>query len=208
MPAEQTQTPQLYLITPPEIELAAFPDRLARLLDARAIACVRLALWSKDEDAVARAADALRPVCHERDVPLVIQSHFRLVGRLGLDGVHLPDGARQVREVRRELGADAIVGAFCGALKHAGLSAGEAGADYISFGPVAASPLDDGSHAGHDLFAWWSEVVELPCVAERGLTAARIAELAPVVDFFGIGDEIWGAEDAASALAALTAPLG
>ena len=33
----------------------------------------------------------------------------------GLFGVHLPDGTRNVRKARKDLGADAIVGAFCGA---------------------------------------------------------------------------------------------
>jgi hypothetical protein len=34
-----------------------------------------------------------------------------------------------------------------------------------------------------------------------------IARLAPVTDFFGVGDEIWDAEDPVAALLALTAPL-
>ena len=48
------QQPQLYLITPPTFDLEVFPDLLARVLDAQAVACVRLALASKDEDNVAR----------------------------------------------------------------------------------------------------------------------------------------------------------
>ena len=87
---------------------------------------------------MARAADALRPVAHARDVPLVVADHFRLAGRLGLDGVHLADGARQVREARKALGADAIVGAFARASRHDGLTAAEIGADYVAFGPVGA----------------------------------------------------------------------
>ena len=87
---------------------------------------------------MARAADALRPVAHARDVPLVVADHFRLAARLGLDGVHLSDGARQVRAARKALGKDAIVGAFARASRHDGLTAAEIGADYVSFGPVGA----------------------------------------------------------------------
>ncbi|MHA7851848.1 thiamine phosphate synthase [Roseovarius sp.] len=204
----ETEQPQIYLITPPDFELSDFPDQLAAVLDAQEIACVRLAMATRDEDRLARAADACREVTHARDVALVIDSHIMLVERLGLDGVHLTDGARSVRKARKELGADAIIGAFCGTSRHEGISAGEAGADYISFGPVGASALGDGSVAEHELFDWWSHMIELPVVAEGALDARLIADLAPVTDFFGIGDEIWNAEDPARALAALIAAMG
>jgi len=201
------ERPQIYLITPPDFELSGFPDRLARVLDAHPVACVRLALASKDEDRVARAADALREITHARDIALTIETHVQLVERLGLDGVHLTDGARSVRKTRKELGADAIVGAFCGTSRHDGMTAGEAGADYISFGPVRQSALDDGTHAELDLFQWWSEVIEVPCVAEGGLDADLVRTLAPFTDFFGVGDEIWTADDPVKAMADLIAAM-
>lgn len=205
--ADAPEQPQLYLITPPEVELSSFPGQLAALLDAVEIACVRLSLATRDEDRIARAADACREVAHARDVPLVIDSHFLMVERLGLDGVHLGDGARSVRKVRKEIGAEAVVGAWCGASQHDGMSAGEAGADYIAFGPVAAGLTGAGEVAEADLFAWWSQMIELPVVAEGGLTPEVVATLAPVTDFFAIGEEIWGAEDPLAALTALTAVL-
>ncbi|GHE00450.1 thiamine-phosphate pyrophosphorylase [Defluviimonas sp. 20V17] len=199
--------PQLYLITPPAPSLVDFPDRLARVLDGAEIACVRLSLATGDEQELGRAADAVRAVAHARDVALVIDRHFLLAARHGLDGVHLPDGARSVRKARKELGEDAIVGAFCGASRHDGINAGEAGADYVSFGPVGASPLGDGSQAPDDLFAWWSEMIEVPVVAEGALTPERVAALAPVTDFFALGEEIWRAEDPLAALRELSAAL-
>lgn len=172
------------------------------------MACVRLALASRDEDRVARAADALREVTHARDVALVIERHVLLVEKLGLDGVHLTDGARQLRKVRKDLGEDAIIGAFCGTTRHEGIAAAEAGADYAAFGPVGATPLGDGSRAELELFQWWSEMIEVPIVAEGALTTELVAQLGPVTDFFGIGEEIWLADNAAAALKALLAPLG
>lgn len=196
--------PRIYLITPPVVE-PALPDRLAPVLDAVDVACVRLALATGSEDEVARAADALRPICHARDVPLVVADHFRLAARLGLDGVHLSDGARQVRAARTALGADAIVGAYARASRHDGLTAGEAGADYVSFGPIAATGLGDGTVAPRDLFDWWSEMVEIPVVAEGGLTLEGAESLARAVDFLALGDEVWS--DPAGPVAALAAYL-
>jgi thiamine-phosphate pyrophosphorylase len=204
----EADRPQLYLVTPPEFDLDIFPDRLAAVLDAEEVACVRLALASRDEDRVARAADALREVAHARDVALVIENHVLLVERLGLDGVHLTDGSRNVRKLRKDLGDDAIIGAFCGTTRHEGISAAEAGADYVSFGPVGETPLGDGSRADLDLFQWWSEMIEVPVVAEGALTAELVAQFGPVTDFFGVGEEIWKAPDAGAALKALLAPLG
>lgn len=199
--------PQIYLITPPEFGLSDFPDRLARCLDTVPVACLRLTMASRDEDRISRAADALREVAHARDVALVIDSHVLLVERLGLDGVHLPDGARSVRKTRKDLGADAIVGSFCGASRHDGMNAGEAGADYVAFGPVGTTPLGDGTVAELDLFQWWSEMIEVPVVAEGALSVDLIQKIAPFTDFFGIGEEIWREDDPAAALKSLATEM-
>ena len=202
------EQPQIYLISPPEIELSLFTEGLARVLDSVPVACFRLALASRDEDRLSRAADACREIAHARDVAIVIADHTILAERLGLDGVHLGDAGRQVRAARKALGPDAIVGSFCGTSRHEGMNAGEAGADYVAFGPVGATLLGDGRTADDDLFEWWSQMIELPVVAEGALDADAVARLAGVTDFFGIGEEIWRADDPVAALKALTAPLG
>ncbi len=201
--ADEKEHPQIYLITPTEFELSSYPETLARVLDSVEVACLRLSLGTRDEDRIARAADALREVTHARDVALVIDSHMLLVERLGLDGVHLTDGARSVRKTRKELGDEAIVGAFCHNSRHDGMTAGELGADYVSFGPCGVTPLGDGRQAERELFEWWSMMIEVPVVAEGALDTALIRDLAPVTDFFGIGDEIWGADDPVAALQTL-----
>ncbi|MEM7089845.1 MAG: thiamine phosphate synthase [Pseudomonadota bacterium] len=201
------EQPQIYLITPPTLALGVFPAQLARVLDGAEIACIRLALAGGDEDTIARAADACREVSHARDVALVISNHVLLAQRLGLDGVHLDDAARSVRAARKELGPDAIVGSFCGTSSHDGMTAGEAGADYVAFGPAGASALGDGTAAERDLFQWWSEMIEVPVVAEGGLTVDLIRALTPCTDFFGIGPEIWSTEDPLTALQTLRAAM-
>ena len=200
--------PQIYLITPQSFEAQDFAPKLASVLDGVEVACLRMALAGDDEDSLARAADACREVAHARDVPLVIDRHIQLVERLGLDGVHLPDGARSIRAARKALGPDAILGSYCGASRHDGMNAGEAGADYISFGPVGDSALGDGTRAEAELFAWWSQMIELPVVAEGALDIDLVAALAEVTDFFAIGPEIWTQDDPLAALRTLTSPLG
>ncbi|WP_083096930.1 thiamine phosphate synthase [Pseudophaeobacter leonis] len=206
--SEAPEAPQIYLISPPSFELSRFPDILARVLDSTEISCLRLNLASRDEDTLSRAGDALREVCHAREVAIVISDHQILAERLGLDGVHLNDASKSVRTARKALGPDAIVGSFCGATRHDGIAAAEAGADYVSFGPVGTSGLGDGAVAGSDLFEWWSQMIEVPVVAEGGLTEELVRTVSPFTDFFGLGDELWTSDDPVATLRRFMAVLG
>ena len=199
--------PQITLITPPVLDLDIFPATLARVMDGVEIACLRLSLASKDPDDIGRAADAARLVAHARDVAIVIENHALFVERHGLDGIHLTDGSRAIRALRKELGADAIVGSFCGISRHEGMTAGEEGADYVSFGPIGEAGLGLGTQAQRDLFEWWSEMIEVPVIAEGALTRDLVESFAPVTDFFALGPEIWAAEDPLAALKAILSPI-
>ncbi len=191
LPHEKPDSTRLYLITPSMPQMASLPQALAGLLDEFEIACVRMSAATGTEDDLRRIADNLRDICHARDVPLLISDHFRMASAQGLDGVHLTDGARNVRSARKSLATDSIVGAYARASRHDGMNAAEIGADYVSFGPVSQSSLGDGNLAGSDLFAWWSELIEVPVVAEGGMTPDIVMDLAPFADFIALGDEIW-----------------
>ena len=202
------ELPQIYLVTPSILDLETYPVQLAQILDTVDIACLRLGLSSTDEDEIARTADALRDVAHARDIMLVIERHALMVDRLGLDGVHLMDGGRNLRQLRKDMGNDIILGAFCNTSRHEGIGAGEAGADYVSFGPVVASTLGDGNQVDPELLSWWSEMIEVPVVVEGGLTQGIIRNLSSKVDFFAIGPEIWSTEDPLASLQALASARG
>ncbi len=198
----EAEQPQIYLVTPADLDLGSFPDQLSGVLDVVEVACVRIAMASTDADHVARSCDAIRQVAHARDVPVVVADHAGLVERLGLDGVHLSDGAKSVRKLRKDFGREAIIGAFCGSSRHDGLNAGEGGADYVAFGPVRATELGHASPADFDLFAWWSEMIEVPIVAEGAFDIDAARKFAPVCDFIALGSEIWGSDDAIAMLRA------
>lgn len=197
------EQPQIYLITPPQFELSSFSNDLSGLLDNFEIACVRLRCASETAEDIGRAADHLREVCHAREVPLVVENHGKIALTHGLDGVHLTDGARQIRDMRKLLEDDAIVGSFCENSRHYGLTAGEAGADYVAFGPVAETPLSTNDPVDFDTFEWWSQMVEIPVVAEGSISLESAEKLAPVTDFFALGSELFsGPETPQKALSA------
>lgn len=190
---EDTPAPRLYLVTPERFDCASFAETLDGLLGHTPIACLRLALgiWAGEDD-WRQAANHLLPVCHDHEVALVIEEHYRLVRPLGLDGVHLKSGSAPVRSVRKELGADAIVGADGGVERHLAITLAEAGADYVSIGPVAdTGALGAGDLAPRDIFEWWAEVIETPVVAEGGVTLDLARDLSPFADFVVPDRRLW-----------------
>jgi len=193
-----TDTAQIVLQTPEQFDLNGFSPLLAENLDCTAVACLRISMASNDANTLGRAADALREICHARDVAIVIDDHFRMAETHGLDGVHLTDGSRSIREARKRLGKDAIIGSYCGGSRHMGMTAAEIGVDYVSFGPLADTGLGDGAIATAELFQWWSEMIEVPVVAEGGLDDDSLRAVRDHVDFVNFGSEIWQAEDAAA----------
>lgn len=197
---------QLYLVTPPILSLEPFGEVLAELLDAVEVACVRLALASSDEDELMRAADSLRAICHARDVPLVVAEHFRLAARLGLDGVHLQDGSRRIRAAREALGPMRSWGPSP-TPRGTRMTAAEIGADYVGFGPLAASALGTGRwrRASCSVVV---EMIETPVVAEGGLTLETAGEIGRIADFLALREEVWSAPDPLAALRGFAERLG
>ena len=208
-PAGEPDLPRerLYLVTPPRVG-PDFVPLLERALAAAPVACLRIDLGQAPEEEWRAAADLLTPACHAAEVALVVADHWRLVEPLGLDGVHLGDARTSLREVRKALGADRIVGAFAGASRHRGMVLAEAGADYVAFGPVGDTGLlGDEQRARDDLFQWWSEMIETPSVAEGGVAEADAARLSAAADFIVPDRRFWEAADPAARLGAYAAAL-
>ncbi|MEM9061652.1 MAG: thiamine phosphate synthase [Pseudomonadota bacterium] len=200
---------RLYLLLPQRFEPEEMAGRLTLVLAEIPIACVRLDLGAAPEEDWVRAANHLIGPCHDADVALVVTDHYRLVEQLGLDGVHLSAAARTpVRELRKTLGDDRIIGAYAGASRHQGMVLAEAGAEYVSFGPVGdAGALGDAERADDDLFAWWGEMIETPSVAEGNVAVTDAQRLSEHADFVVPDPKLWTESDALYVLAAYHAAL-
>ena len=209
-PKTRTGPPaRLYLVTPREFKPEPFAALAGRALAAHGVACLRLDLGAAPEQQWRVAANHLLPVAHGHDVALVIAEHHRMVVPLGLDGVHLGASRVPVREVRKALGPDRIVGAHAGVSRHIAMTLADAGADYVALGPVGETGgLGDGSQAEDALFQWWAEVIETPVVAEGGVNPSDAARLAPYADFVVPDPGVWTApEGIEAALAPYAAAL-
>lgn len=192
---------QLYLITPPHIDLATFPLTFMRALDGGPVAALQLRLKGVSDDHVLRAADALLPLCQAQDVALIINDRADLALKSGAEGVHLGQGDGSVKEARKLLGAKATLGVTCHNSRHLAMEAGEQGADYVAFGafyptqtkapPTMATP---------DLLKWWVAISELPCVAIGGITPENAQPLVEAgADFLAVSASVWHYPDGPAA---------
>ncbi|EJL28745.1 thiamine phosphate synthase [Novosphingobium sp. AP12] len=196
IPREPTQ---LYLISPLEVG-GAFPDRLARALDAGPVAAFQFRVKDIDQHAAAKLAEPLLRICSDREVAFIVNDSIGLAKRLGADGVHLGQDDGSIEEARGELGKDAQIGVTCNASRHFAMEAGEGGADYVAFGAFYPTTTKETKHvAGLDLLEWWQSIFEIPCVAIGGITPENCPPLIRAgADFLAVSGAVWGGDEGAA----------
>ena len=191
---------RLYLITPPRLDVARFRDDLAAALDAGDVACLQLRLKDASPDEVKSATEALMPVCHARDVAFILNDDAKLAHELGCDGAHLGQTDGDHAGARKLL-AGKILGITCHASRHLAMEAGELEADYVAFGAFFPTGTKEVLHrATPDILEWWSEMMEIPCVAIGGITAGNCAPLVRAgADFLAVVGAVWNHPDGPAA---------
>jgi len=122
-----------------------YPDA-ARLLDeveaALAGGAAMVQFRDKSGDAAWRldTARALQARCAARGVPLIVNDDVALALAVGAAGVHLGRDDGSPAAARARLGADANIGVSCYDAFDRAVEAAGAGADYVAFGSLFASP--------------------------------------------------------------------
>jgi len=184
---------QLYLVTPPALDPAAFAPRLAEALDAGNVAAMQLRLKDAMDAQWRDAVAALKPVAQARGVAFLLNDRADLAAELGCDGAHVGQQDMAAREARRILGPDRQLGVTCHDSRDLAMQAGEDGADYVAFGAFYPTATKDAAtRADPAILAWWSETMELPCVAIGGITAGNCAPLVQAgADFLAVVGAVW-----------------
>jgi len=126
-----------------------------------------------DPEALARLATACRPIFDRHHIQWTVNGSPAAARRAESTGVHLT-AAQDVAAVRTELGPAALIGQSVHSLAE-GLAAAAAGADYLVFGPVFATPSKAafGPPAGVDRLRELASAVPLPVYAIGGMTPDR-----------------------------------
>lgn len=153
----------------------------------------------KSADGVRREAEAraLREVCNDYHVPLIINDDLTLARTVNADGVHLGGDDATVDEARQKLGRSAIIGVSCYNMLSRAQAAEAAGADYVAFGrfyPSRTKP--QAVTAGMELLRTARAGLHIPIVAIGGITPENGARLIEAgADMLAVVEGVFGDED-------------
>ncbi|NJD26098.1 MAG: thiamine phosphate synthase [Betaproteobacteria bacterium] len=147
---------------------------------------------------VARAR-ALREITRRHDARLVINDDIALCCLSDADGVHLGRDDGDLRNVRRLLGPDRILGASCYADFDCAVRAAAAGVDYIAFGAAFPSPTKpDAPPVAVDLYRRAKTNLAPAVCAIGGITADNAEPLVDAgVDLLAVSTDLFSAADIA-----------
>jgi thiamine-phosphate pyrophosphorylase len=205
-------TCRLYLITPPAIDdLAAFARALAEALDGGDVAAVQIRLKGAEDEVIAAAVDVMTPICHARDVAVILNDRPDLAARFGCDGVHVGQSDAPLSQARKLL-PNGMIGVTCHDSRHLAMEAAEGGADYVAFGAFFPTSTKETLYRPEpEILSIWQETMQVPCVAIGGITADNAGVLAEAgADFVAVLSYVWthdeGPGAAVKALNAAIAP--
>jgi len=166
----------LYAVTDRKIVRGGDLAGLLKLLVGNGLKAVQLREKDLSEDELARLAGSLRSVIGRSGVRLLVNSSIRAAVESGAAGVHLPADSG-VAPARSALGPDALVGKSVHGAGEA-KRAREEGADFVTFGPVYATPSKAayGPPMGVERLHEVCEITDIPVYAIGGVTPGRVAD--------------------------------
>ncbi|HYR36403.1 MAG TPA: thiamine phosphate synthase [Burkholderiales bacterium] len=177
----------LYAITPEGGDV----ERKVRLALEGGVALLQYRRKKKDE----RQARAIVRLAREFGVPVIINDDVALALELGADGAHLGRDDGDLASARRRLGGK-LLGASCyndARLAHAAV---QAGADYIAFGSVFASPTKPAAVRAPLALFGQAKHLGVPLAAIGGITLDNAPSLiAAGADLLAVISDLFDAPD-------------
>jgi len=200
---------RLYLITPPVIDDAkAFAALLEQALDAGDVAAIQVRLKDVSEAHLAEVTKAVLAVGQDYEVAVLLNDSPELAAKFGCDGVHIGQSDGTLKDARKIMGPDAMIGVTCHDSRHLAMEASEGGADYVAFGAFFPTQTKDTDfQAELEDLTIWQESMMTPCVAIGGITVENCdAVVEAGADFIAVCGGVWNHPDGpAAAVAAFNA---
>lgn len=123
-------------------------------------------------------AQIIKPIAKKNKATFIINDRVDIAMLVDADGVHLGQDDLQIKEARKILGKDKIIGISTHNAKEA-VIAEKVGVDYISFGPIFATSTkgDAQKPKGIDGLKKVREAVKIPIVAIGGITLENAKDI-------------------------------
>ena len=188
---------QIYLISPPKIELKQFSVELEKALKTSLVPVFQLRLKDYEKSEVRKISLELQKICQANDCQFLLNDNLDLALEIAADGVHLgaEDGSIKVaREKSQKINANFVIGASCYDSRHLAMEAGEQGADYVSFGAFFPSTTKNSQGKPTlEILEWANEITNLPIVAIGGINDQNCDSLVKAgADFLAVISYVWG----------------
>lgn len=188
----------LYLVSPPCFEPSTFLPVLDAAFAAGGVQAFQLRLKQAEDKTIVEYAQAILPLCHKYDIAFIINDRADLAVQCNADGVHLGQEDMSVKEARKIVGPNRVIGVSCHASKDMAIHAAEDGADYVAFGaffPTKSKPQEKVEKWGipaPEIIEWWSTYTSIPCVAIGGMTPKNCKSLVKAgADFIAAITSVW-----------------
>ncbi|AKU13774.1 thiamine-phosphate pyrophosphorylase [Azoarcus sp. CIB] len=199
----------LYLITPDTADSEALLTGVRSALAGRP---ALLQYRSKQADVARRReqAAAIAVLCREAAVPFIVNDSLELALAVGADGVHLGRDDGDLRAARAALGPERILGVTCYNEWARAEEGAAAGADYVAFGALFASPTKPAAvHAPLELLTRARRELKLPIAAIGGITLDNAPQAIKAgADLLAVISDVFDDPDPGGRAAAYRAAFG
>ena len=184
---------QIYLISPPKIELLNFSKRLEKALKTNLVPVFQLRLKEYSNSELTQIAKEIKKICDNNNCLFLLNDSLEIALNIGANGVHLGAEDGSILSARKNSPKNFLIGASCYDSKHLAMEAGEQGADYLSFGAFFESKTKKSrGNPSLEILEWSNEILNLPTVAIGGITADNCAPLVKSgTDFLSVISYVW-----------------
>lgn len=190
---------QIYLISPPQINLEIFAKRLENILATGFVPAFQLRLKDYKRSQVKEIAITLNKICKKHNCLFILNDDYKTAIEIGADGVHigLDDGLNNISQIRQQSPNGFVIGASCYDSKDLAITAGNDGANYVSFGAFYESKTKKSrGKPTLDLLKWAVKYTNLSIVAIGGINDKNAQDLVKAgADLLAVISYIWDHPD-------------
>lgn len=182
---------QIYLISPPKIELNSFAKQLENVLKTGLVPVFQLRLKNYPVDEITKIAKEIHKICRDNNCLFLLNDFWQIALDCGFSGVHLGEGDGLISDVRKKADPNFVIGASCYNSRHLAIEAAENDANYVAFGAFFPTITKEAkTKAEVEILSWAGEILNVPCVAIGGINADNAVQVKEA-DFIAVISAIW-----------------
>ena len=185
-------TRNLYLISPNKIK-KNFYNNLDKILSSKKVKYFQLRLKKYSVSEILKIAKKIKKITKKYKVKLIINDSAIIANKIGADGCHLGQSDGSIKNARKILKNEKIIGITCHGSKRLILNAIKEKSSYIALGSFFKSKLKpNAKKAQKNLIVWTKKRTRLPLVAIGGIDNKNYKSLIKLgVNYLAISSFIW-----------------